>query len=300
MQTESIALVEVNGQQFWQAEDGFRTPVVAGGSGDFVPDTQGQETGTGEEPSGSESEGQGTSYSLADDFLKDIPETERAIVGKYVKDWDAGVTKKFQEIHSQYEPYKNLGDVEVLQEAMTVRNLLDQSPEVVYSVLKDMFGKDQADQIMDQQQQEQEEEPDEWMQKFSPYQEQIERQGKMLESIAQILLNTQQQAQVNQENQELDSYLGNLRSKYWDFDEGTEKTILSLMAAGLTGDQAVEQIKQIAQQQMQQSQQATAGLPPVLSGGGTPPPDHDVTKLSNKDTKSLVESVVKAAMAGNG
>lgn len=254
---------------------------------------QGQ-NGTGTETSDSVTqEGQGDSYSLADDFLKDIPVTERAIVEKYVKDWDAGVTKKFQEIHGQYEPYKQLGDPAVLQEAMTVRNLLDQNPEMVYSVLKDMFGKEQAEQMV-QEAQEEEEQP-EWMQAINPLQQQFEQQNKVVQALAEILLNTQQTAQTAQEDRELDALIESVQEKHkMKFDDETTHVFLSLIANGQDGDQAVETIKKIGGQSAQAAQEAAAHLPPVLSGGGTPPPDNDVTKLGSKDIRSLIASVVAA------
>ena len=84
-------------------------------------------------------EGQGEA-SLSSDFLANVPESDRAVVSRYIKDWDSGVTKKFQEIHGQYEPYKQLGDVDKLRQAVEVYDLLDNSPEIIYETLKQHFS----------------------------------------------------------------------------------------------------------------------------------------------------------------
>lgn len=254
---------------------------------------QGQETGTGvETPSnnGNENAGQGNEHSLANDFLKNVPATERPILEKYIKDWDAGVTKRFQEIHGQYEPYKQLGDPEQLRQAMEVYQLLDQSPQVVYQVLKEQFGEEVAAAAA-QQQQEEQEEPDEWTQRLSPLQESLERQQQMVDAMAQILLQNQQQAQETEEDAALDQYLGSLKAQYGEFDE---EFVLSQMAAGVDGADAVQKFQGILKEHSAKAREATSHLPPVvLSGGAAPPPDaNSVAKLPDKDIRNLIAQMV--------
>ena len=69
----------------------------------FMPqgdEAVGQPTDTGE--------GSGEAdYSISSDFLKNVPDSDRAVVSRYIKDWDAGVTKRFRKFMVNTSPTSN-------------------------------------------------------------------------------------------------------------------------------------------------------------------------------------------------
>jgi hypothetical protein len=44
------------------------------------------------------------------EYLEPLPESVRPLVEPAFKEWDAQVTKRFQSLHSEYEPYKQIID----------------------------------------------------------------------------------------------------------------------------------------------------------------------------------------------
>ena len=89
----------------------------------------GQETSQG--PVGAPEE----DLSLASPFLNKIPASDRTVVGRYIKDWDAGVTKKFQDYSSRIKPYEALGAVEELQQYRNFALNFRQNPEYMFKLM---------------------------------------------------------------------------------------------------------------------------------------------------------------------
>ena len=85
-------------------------------------------------------------------FLNNIPEQDRAIVGRYARDWDGAVTKQFQKIHEQYKPYKELGELEELRMAREFVNRFETMPLEVYQIFKnglaEQYGEDFEEKLM--------------------------------------------------------------------------------------------------------------------------------------------------------
>src|SRR5687768_15195491 len=58
------------------------------------------------------------SYSpYAQNYLKNVPEAEREIVGRHIKQWDSGFTRHVQPLQAKIRQYESLGDPETLQQA---------------------------------------------------------------------------------------------------------------------------------------------------------------------------------------
>lgn len=234
--------------------------------------------------------GQGEEYSLSGDFLQNVPDEHREILEPYVKKWDAGVTRRFQELHSQYKPYEELGDPESLQQAVEIYNLLENNPEYVYNVLAQEYGHAAAQQMVGEQGLEDEDEspfgnlPPEFVSR-------IDQQQAVLEALAEFVLGQNQAVQEQQEDMELDEYLNNLKTEFGDFDEDY---VLIKMQNGLGGAEAVQQYRQMIQAQVNAANQAMQAVPPVLSGGGTVPADSQVKlgEVPSRDVRKLVESLI--------
>lgn len=265
--------------------------------------------GTGE-PEGTETQEQGQGIdSLAAGFLANIPDTDRPIVEKYVKDWDAGVTKKFQEIHGTYEPFKALGDLESLQQAVSLAELIDTNPQYVYGVLADALkeqGIDVSAQQLQQQQQQgggqnpvtqptQLQVPPELSAHLTPLQEQLATQNKMIEQMAQILVQSNNQTREQQEDQALNSFVEGLKEKHGNFDE--EAVLLKIMN-GKDGDTAVQEWKDgvlSAAKELGFTTNQGPKLPPSLSSGSVPSSQTSVNELDSKQTRDLVSDIMQMA-----
>ena len=83
-------------------------------------------------------------------FLKGIPEQDRHIVQKYLSTIDAGINNKFNSIHEQYKPFKELGvDVPTIQEALQINNILRNDPVAFFNNLQETLKQLEAEGLLD-------------------------------------------------------------------------------------------------------------------------------------------------------
>ena len=245
---------------------------------------------------GSTQTGQGEDTSLSNDFLRNVPEADRAVVGRYIKDWDSGVTKRFQDIHNQYAPYAELGDVDHLKEAIEVYDLLDNSPEVVYETLKQHFGEQQP-QIPQNFQAPPTQLNPQLQQALDPFlaplTQRLQEQQGMMEKMAQVILQGNQSQQEAAEDRALDQYLAELEARHGKFDQ---RAILMGLYEGKDGDQAVKEWRDSLSQWSPQP--TPNNVPPPLFGGSVPSDNVDVGSMSDKDVKALTANVFAALQQG--
>lgn len=237
--------------------------------------------------------------SLANPFLANIPELDRQVVAKYIKDWDAGVTRKFQEIHSQYEPYKQLGaDPESLQAAYNIYQQLNDDPQAFYKALADALGEELTEQG---QQETPPQQVNPAFQGLPPeFQAEYQQTRKAVEALAQHILNQENATKAQAEDAELDNYMKSLKEKHGDFDE--EFVLTKMYNSNMTGEQAI----QAWQQSIQEYINRVGGVPSSepkfkpLHGGGSVPNEEakKITDLSRKETKNLVASIMQQAVEG--
>lgn len=241
--------------------------------------------------------------SLASPFLDAIPEADREVVSRYVKHWDQNVSRKFQDLHSQYAPYKELGDPSELQQAVQLLQVINTNPRQVYDILAEEFGQSQDQGQQSQQSQQQQTNadifaamPPELQEKFS----QLDKHDKVLETLSDFFLKTQERDQQAEEDRELDNLLKGLRQKHGDFDtEDEEDFVLMKMQQGLDPDAAVQAMRKFTQGKINAANQETNSLPPILSGGGNiAQPPVDVNKLNNGEVKTLVAQMLQQSAQG--
>jgi hypothetical protein len=236
--------------------------------------------------------------SLGNQFLSKIPEQDREIVAKYVKDWDGNVTKKFQSIHEEYKPYKELGaSPEDLRKAWTAIQNLNNAPEAsfkaMYKALRDRHGEafdqvlealyeeDEDEMSEDYEYEEGEEEAEEEYDDNSVFQANVEKELQELRDWKQ----QQEQAIVAaEENAQLDRLMSDLHTKHGDFDD---VWVLTQMSAGATPDQAMNAWNTFVSKL--RNSQNTPTPPRILGGqGGVPTDQVDVAKLDAKGRKALI------------
>lgn len=221
---------------------------------------------------------------LANDFLARVPEADREVVGRYVRDWDAGVTRRFQDISARYQPYNELGDYQTLAQAKAVFEYLRDNPDKVYQTLHEHFG---------QQQQAGKPSPeDEWgelppsvVQRLQA----MDQQGQLLQALAERVIGMGNQSQEAQEDAQLDQYMNWLSAQYGQFDEDY---VLAKMSTGMDGAQAVQEFQQKYGGGQPQRQAFT-----VLSGGGAVGQQgtFNPAKAPGQDVRNVVGEMLKLA-----
>lgn len=305
-------------------ETGRSYPIPAGGSGNEAP--PGQPISGGDEmrsyfEEGSEEESQQTpattvppeegsqqqdqqeptqqqqaDLSLAQRYLEGIDDPEvLEKLDPYVRKWDAGVTRRFQELRSQLRPYQELGDPDELSQAAQLYQVMSQDPERVYNALAEALGKAQqeAQQRGNETPEPQRQQGEQDHLELPPeVQERLDRYETVLNHLAQNHLESQKQTQQQREDAELEEYLSNLKTEFGDYDESY---VLSQMMTGKSGEEAVKAYQSLIEQNARKVNQA-GQAPPVLSGGGSHAQQPiNPGELSNKDTQSLVANLMAQA-----
>lgn len=262
-----------------------------------MQDGQGQETGTANgSPPVAEETSPVAEVPFDHPFLQNIPEEDRPVVAKHLKSWDANVQRRFAAIHSQYEPYKNLGDVEGIQRAQALYNAFQANPQAIYQRLHEAFGQQQQQQQQpgstDQSLEEYQPIIQYLGQQLTPFQTQMQHQQQVLQALANVIISQNKGAQEQREDAELEQYMANLHTEFGDFDD---QYVLTLMQGGIDPEAAVQTFKATVQQHVNKTKAPGAGAP-VLNGQGPPPGQmRSVTDLSNKETRDLVASVLQRA-----
>ena len=243
-------------------------------------------------------------------FLNNIPEQDRQIVGRYAKDWDGAVTKQFQKIHEQYKPYKELGDIEALQQAQQFVSRFNEMPLEVFQVFKqgliEHFGEDFEDQLMNGQDEDVEYEDGEYEDDDDGDYEEIELPDAVIDFLEQIGATVddinswkeQQEAAAEEqyENEQLDKLLKDVHNTLlqgYKLDSDDDDWLLIQMSKGKEPKEAAEAwIKKFGSQQSGNPRIA----PRIMSGqGGVPNDQVDLAKLKGQDRKNAVAAILEQA-----
>jgi len=232
------------------------------------------------------------------EILSAVPEELHEALTPKLKEWDAGVTRRFQEIHSQYEPLKAFEpfveqgfDPDSFSQAVGLYSALNSDPEQVWRALGEAYG------FAGEQESADDEDDDEY--DLPPHIiEQLQRQERALELLAEQVQSRELTEQQQQEQALMDSYLEDLRGSYGDFDEDY---VLTKMAAGVDGEVAVRQYQELVPPVQQQRTPAPKVFGSSgVGSGGIPTSSPEVTRLSDQDTRRLVEETLRAASSQNG
>lgn len=291
-------------------ETGKKYPIPSGGSGEAPPAPQQEEQ---EEVVEDDDDDDDFEALNGETFLQSIEEEElRQQLEPHVKRWDAGVTRKFQELHSQLKPYQELGEYDQIAEAAQLYEILNSRPEDLYNALAQSLGynvqqgqpgtQGQApqQQRMPQQQQPMGQNGGLSQQQFAQLppevQTQLKQHDQILTTLAEHYVNQQKTEQARQEDEQLDNYLNGLKDEFGDYDE---QYVLAKMAAGVDGAKAVKQYQKELEKRIAQrnSQNAPTG---ILGGGGQVPQDQiNVNEIGSNDVKKLVAGLMSQAQQEN-
>jgi len=267
------------------------------GQNNGTGEVQAQQTQTGNEQQQNNQQQQQSQPAPYAPYLERVPESVRGLVEPVFRDWDAGVTQRFQQLHSQFgwaEPWQEIAqqyDPDTVSQSLQVLQALSTDPEGFYKALGESYGYGQQPQQQQQMQQQ-----------FSEFSEQGQQQSQqqddprfaqleqLVGSLAEVITGDRQAQQEAAEEQQLYAYLDQLKQEHGEFDQDY---VLTKIAAGTDPVQAVMQYRQLVGQNSQQSPGQQA--PVVMSGsGGVPSNTRDIRQLDRKQTQGLVASVLAA------
>lgn len=247
------------------------------------------------------------------DILAKLPESVVPLVEPTFKEWDAQTTQKFQELHSQYEPYKNAvgdRDLETVSQAFQLVELLESDPKALYDYMGTYYGYvGEQGQAGTQQVNPSVVDPNAG-QELDPNDlftdPRLLEMKTMVDNMAQIIVANQQQMTEQQQLQQyqeqqsaLDKALEPVKETLGAaYDEGE---ILSRLTKGLTVEQAVEDYKTSLTTRAQAMgliqgtsapvvMSANGGSSPSVLDGGKRPGD-----LTDKETTDVVVQMLQSA-----
>lgn len=253
-----------------------------------------------------ETQAQADPNSLAQGFLSQIPEEHRSIVEPYVKQWDAGVTRRFQELHSTYSPFKEYldagYDADRVRAGVQLYQMLETNPQFIYNILAQELGAGGQEQGQGNPQDGISDElyaelPPQLQQQLQQQAQAVAEQNKALEAIA-TWINTQISSEKQQqEDYQLDQYLGLLKTEYGEFDE---EWVLTKMGLGMSGEDAIKAFRSFEQKVRGDGERKGVGAgskaPEVLSGGSVVlPSGADIKTADRKDVRNLVADILEKA-----
>lgn len=223
---------------------------------------------------------------FAQGILNQIPVEDRPIVQKYIRDWDKGVTQHLQKVAEQYEPYKELGDIEDIQYARYYASMMQNDPaqlirELTAAMKEAGMSTDNllTQEENDDDQNSQGEVPKQYLQKVGELE-------KMLGTVYEQQQQFQQSQLEQQQLAQLDKLMSDMHSQHGDFDDDW---FLLQLEKGKSPDQAIEAYKE-------RFGSPTRKPPPaILSGNGAVRQDQvDPSKLSEKDRKAYALQILQA------
>lgn len=273
-----------------------------------VPDAnaelpQGQEAGTETPSPVSEQQGDtGTPQENAvpwAQYLEPLPESVRPLVEPVFKDWDASVTKKFQSLHSEYEPYKQIiSDYEpdALSQAIAIATAMEANPQEFVQQVIQAYGLTPEQGTANST----EVTPEDTGEVLTDEDRRFKALEDMVGQLAQAFLGEREQQTMAQQQQELENTLSTLKSKHGEYDE---VYVLGLIGQGMEPEKAVLQFKQTVEQYAQQLNAPQQQAPAVVSANGGYPtrPVTPEDLASSKDTRNLVAQMLQqAAEAAQG
>lgn len=226
-------------------------------------------------------------------YLSNIPEADRAVVAKYVGEWDKNVTQEFQKRAEQVKGYEELGDIDSLKQARQVAQMLQEDPVGFYNELTTYMNQN-ADELGWNKTPENPTPPEDWdgvpeafVNKFNEMSERLEKLSGSWEQMSA-------QRQEEQELARLDDELKALHTKHGDFDD---MFVISQLANGATPDQAIAAWNSLVQNVIDSRK-----TPPPIMGSetaGSPLDQVDKTKLSDASVrKSIGVEYLKKSFQG--
>lgn len=230
--------------------------------------------------------------SASSPFLKNIPDQDKAIVQKYIKDWDSQVTKRFQGIHDEYKPYKDLGDIESIQRNMEIVQLLQADPKLFYTNLAKFIDQIEGnDEVEIDDTEEVEPVVPKQVEKTDPRDSELADLRNQVQQLTGAFTNDIQSRNDQRELAQLDRTLENLHTKHGDFDDDW---VLVQVSRGVPIENAIKSWNDMLGQRVDSFRKATP--PRIMPGAGnTAGSQVDPSRLDKKTKINYIQSALEAA-----
>ena len=220
-------------------------------------------------------------------ILNQIPEEDRNVVAKYYKDWDSNVTKRFQGIHEEYRPYKELGSVDELQEAVRWIGALNEDPVAFIKMVQEAMKESGIVY-----------ENDDDRSNLPEYEglpqavvDQIRSLQETVGGLSEKLSHFEGTNQEKEEQAAFDRMLADLHTRHGDFDEDW---VVLQIARGLDPDEAAKAFPEYIGK-YSSSGPTHKPAPNLFSGAsGSVPNQVDMSKMSKDEKRAAAVAALQA------
>jgi len=239
---------------------------------------------------------------LSSGFLNEVEEADREIVNKYLPKWNGQVTQRFQAIHGQYAPYKQIGmDPETLSQAAWIYSQLDSDPVGMYKKIHKALKESDMWEDPDTDEQQPVGGNQGQLPEFEGVPPQfIEQFQRMQQELGQLRETTQGFIGSQQEREEmamLDDVLNQMHTHFGDFDD---EWILTRLARGKNPNEAFQEYEQFVQGiQGGANNRQRKPAPNVFAGSGSVPAGQvDRSKMNTpQGRKDFIAAALEAAQS---
>ncbi len=253
-------------------------------------------------------------HSLLPGFLKNVPDQDRAIVAKYTKDWDAGVTRKFQEIHGTYknqlEPWQKMGyDPETVGRMIQFVDRVNTNPAAAYKALGDLLQENNPElwQELNNMSEsyeggEQESQEPEFEGLDPDVQQYMESLRSEVASLRQMYEGDKQaQAQAQQEQAQFEAFdelLDTVLQKYGIEGDDARDWVTLQIARDVPPEEAAKKYQSFITG-LQDSQKRIPTAPRIIGGqGGVPSDQVDASKLRGEARRDYIANYLASQQQG--
>jgi len=245
---------------------------------------------------------------LAHDYLKGVAEQDRAIVQKYMPEWNKAVTQHLQKKAERFKSYTDLGAPDEVSRAVAFVKAMQDHPADTYAAFRSKLMGVYGDQFT----QFEKELIGEALQQMSDEQEyegidddgELPETGELPESVQRYIdnlnrkvseIDTWRQEQEStaaqqQEDAQLDRVLDAMHNRYGQFDD---RWIYMGLAEGMSPQQAFESWQNHVQEII--SSHSKPAAPKLLGGQGGVPSDRVELPKTPRDRRNLVADLLQNA-----
>ena len=227
-------------------------------------------------------------------LLDGVPEEYLSHLAPKVKEWDQGVTQRFEEKNAQLKAYEGI-DPEKAKEAISLYDQIFQNPDQALALIQQMKNGQPAEEPLSV-------EPDEDEDIYNLLPPSIKEKLDLvpdLQKAVQLLIN-EKVAVANAENQtqELSEYNSLLDSLEADHGSFNRDIVTHSIANGIDPVEAVTMFQEAVKTAVAEQLKAHNGAPTILAGKSLIPIEApNIAQLNSKDTRNLVKRMLDAQNA---
>lgn len=261
-------------------------------------ESTGQDTSQDNDPVAPETGGGSSDNPAWSELLSVVPEMLHSQVKPHLEKWDKNYQEGINKVHSQYQAYKpylegNVGPDQI-NYALQLVSAIDERPADVIAALQEYAGIQPQQQTPDSTREQGLVEETE-IPEFTNHPE-WQKISKMVETMAQLLVQQNYSQQESQEDEILSQELDDLHEQHGDFDE---EWVLTRAAnnPNIPLETHVQAFKEFESKLIANSRRPS---PKVMGAGGIAPDSQvDTKKLDSKGRRDLVAQMLSSVAQNN-